>query len=614
MLLQKTSRLNISKSVLLGFFALVALFPFPNTAEALCVVTVDYSGGGTLDSPQCRNIVSCESVDGESFAENSFTTQDCVISCSGCTYNVNDPIPVPICRLGTAYGCDAPPASCTYSGAISWAPGCYANGSWSATSPNGVTVTNTASGYTGSGTFTCQSDGSWAGPTNLSCTATTCTNGATNFPTCNNICTNGYTNYPTCGPTSCTNGATNFPACDNICTNGYTNYPTCGPATCSYSGALSWGAGCYANGSWSATGGGDVTIGNQVSGYSGSVTFTCSTSGAWGGPTASPCVADAPATCTNTSATNYGQPLPCTFCPAGQTWDGSSCVVPPPGAPTASLSVSPNPAAYGSRSTITWGSTNATSCTAGGAWSNQGTLSGSGLTDPLYSDTTFTFQCSGAGGTSALQSVTVVVTPPALIPPPSDSCPGGSCGGTGGDSPAPGQGGGSPAPVVNAPSATLTATPSTIDVGQSTTLTWSSSDANSCAAAGGFSTGNATSNSTGVSVSPSTTSTYQISCSGAGGSATSNATVTVLNPKVNSFRSSVPRADIGDVVTISWDASGVQSCAVSGSGGFSATGLTGSREVVVGNQELTYTLTCQTNTTPLKQSLIVRIKPPFTEF
>ena len=92
---------------------------------------------------------------------------------------------------------------------------------------------------------------------------------------------------------------------------------------------------------------------------------------------------------------------------------GCGCVTIPATAPTASLSASPTSVASGGQSTLTWGSTNATSCTASGPWSNSGTLSGSGLTDPLTSNTTFYFQCTGAGGTSALKSATVSVTAPA---------------------------------------------------------------------------------------------------------------------------------------------------------------------------------------------------------
>jgi hypothetical protein len=85
---------------------------------------------------------------------------------------------------------------------------------------------------------------------------------------------------------------------------------------------------------------------------------------------------------------------------------GFTCQAP---VPTATLTVLPNPIASGARATITWASTNVTSCTAGGAWGNGGSLLGSGLSDSLTQDTTFTFQCTGLGGTTLLQSVTVKV-------------------------------------------------------------------------------------------------------------------------------------------------------------------------------------------------------------
>jgi hypothetical protein len=98
-------------------------------------------------------------------------------------------------------------------------------------------------------------------------------------------------------------------------------------------------------------------------------------------------------------------------CEAGTTWSGSVCVP----AATATLSVT-SPVSSGSRSTITWGSTNATSCTTSSNWSNSGNLSGSGLSDPISVQTTLTYQCTGPGGTSALQSATVylIATPPTV--------------------------------------------------------------------------------------------------------------------------------------------------------------------------------------------------------
>jgi Right handed beta helix region/Periplasmic copper-binding protein (NosD) len=81
--------------------------------------------------------------------------------------------------------------------------------------------------------------------------------------------------------------------------------------------------------------------------------------------------------------------------------------------------------------------------------------------------------------------------------------------------------------TVSPPTASLTATPSTITAGQSSTLSWSSTFATSCTGTG-FSTGNTTSGS--LSVSPTVTTTYSVSCSGTGGTANSNATVTVTPP------------------------------------------------------------------------------------
>ena len=79
-----------------------------------------------------------------------------------------------------------------------------------------------------------------------------------------------------------------------------------------------------------------------------------------------------------------------------------------------------------------------------------------------------------------------------------------------------------------APSVTLTASPTSINQGSSSTLTWSSPDATSCTASGAWSGNRATSGSS--SVSPSQTSTYTISCSNSGGSTQASTTVSVSVP------------------------------------------------------------------------------------
>jgi hypothetical protein len=79
-------------------------------------------------------------------------------------------------------------------------------------------------------------------------------------------------------------------------------------------------------------------------------------------------------------------------------------VTPPPPVPTVSLSASPTSLSAGQAATLTWNSTNASGCTASGAWSGSQTSS-------------YTLTCSGTGGsTSATTSVTV--TAPQIPPAP----------------------------------------------------------------------------------------------------------------------------------------------------------------------------------------------------
>lgn len=89
----------------------------------------------------------------------------------------------------------------------------------------------------------------------------------------------------------------------------------------------------------------------------------------------------------------------------------SSCTTQP--APTASLTANPISVVQGSSSTLTWSSTNATSCTIdnGVGAVTPNTTGTSGVTPSA--NTTYTLTCTGAGGT-ATASATVAVTPPAM--------------------------------------------------------------------------------------------------------------------------------------------------------------------------------------------------------
>lgn len=302
-------------------------------------------------------------------------------------------------------------------------------------------------------------------------------------------------------------------------------------------------------------------------------------------------------------------------------------------APTATLSASPTSVAYNGRSTLTWSSTGATSCTAGGPWSNSGTLSGSGLTNPLTSNTTFTFYCTGPGGTSPTQSVTVSAasTCPngyAYINSSCVACGNGGCTGAGGSASNPL---GSLVCINGAnnpqfcstftPTASLSASPTVIDQGQSSILSWSSTNATSCTGTGFTAGGSSGTRSTGILNNPGT-SNYQVVCTGAGGtSAPAFASVEVLSPNVT-ISASPTRVQAGANSQISWSASGVKSCTVTGPSGTLASGnanashnfsIGSPRSVSISTQSI-FTITCQTNGTPATKSVTVNVVAIFQEF
>jgi hypothetical protein len=115
---------------------------------------------------------------------------------------------------------------------------------------------------------------------------------------------------------------------------------------------------------------------------------------------------------------HWGSALPtfcCTLLVAGCAGSGGegapAAAAPQPGspAPTVSVTASPTSVPTGGSANLTWSSSDATSCTASGAWSGAQPTSGTASTGALTSTSnTFTLSCSGPGG-SAGRSVTVTV-------------------------------------------------------------------------------------------------------------------------------------------------------------------------------------------------------------
>jgi hypothetical protein len=123
---------------------------------------------------------------------------------------------------------------------------------------------------------------------------------------------------------------------------------------------------------------------------------------------------------------------------------------------------------------------------------------------------------------------------------------------------------------VTAP-ATITsfvANPSTVVCGASAKLTWASSNATSCTGTG-FSTGGATNNASGVTITPtSNPSNYQLTCQDAAGDKVyANTSVAIASPQT-SISISPASIPAGGKATVTWDATGVQgaTCSVTANG------------------------------------------------
>lgn len=139
-----------------------------------------------------------------------------------------------------------------------------------------------------------------------------------------------------------------------------------------------------------------------------------------------------------------------------------------------------------------------------------------------------------------------------------------------------------------APTATITVNPASITVGESSTLSWSVSNATSISI-----TGIGTVSSSGSrTVSPSSTTTYTLTATGAGGTTTRSATVTVIIPAPTiTFSVSPESICLNGTATLSWSVSGSVT-SISIDQGIGTVSSSGSRTVSPSSPR-TYTLTAE---------------------
>lgn len=156
------------------------------------------------------------------------------------------------------------------------------------------------------------------------------------------------------------------------------------------------------------------------------------------------------------------------------------------------------------------------------------------------------------------------------------------------------------------PTVSFSASPTTITVGQSTTLTWGSLTATSCTGVG-FSTGNAKTGS--ATVSPTVTTTYGVECYNGYGDGYASLTITVQSAPAASVTLTASPSSItqGSSATLTWSSSNATSC--SGTN-FGTSGATSGTKSVSPSVTTTYSVTCTGAGGSGSSSRTVTVTPP----
>jgi outer membrane protein assembly factor BamB len=293
----------------------------------------------------------------------------------------------------------------------------------------------------------------------------------------------------------------------------------------------------------------------------------CSTSGAWAGAEATAGNQNV----TQATAGSYSYTLTCDG--AGGSTAQSATLTVTEAVPVISIAVSPSSISTDHSATLTWSTSNADSCSAGGAWSGLQAVTGSitvGQATPgTYS---YALSCSNDTQTATNSAALNVVIPQQLT-------------------------------------TTLTAKPVAVAVGQATTLTWSSSGADSCIAMGAWSANLPASGSQSISVTGAGANTYEVQCASATGDG--NAQVTVQGLVATASLAANPTTTgAGQTTTLTWSSTQASSCTASGewAGTLASSGSQVVTPATAGNHS--YTITCSNPGAPAQANVIVTVSIP----
>jgi hypothetical protein len=224
--------------------------------------------------------------------------------------------------------------------------------------------------------------------------------------------------------------------------------------------------------------------------------------------------------------------------------------------PTVNISANPTTINEGNSSVLSWYSTNADTCYASGGWSGNKNTSGSQTVYP-NNNTTYTITCTNEAG-SRNDSVTVYVNQTQQ----------------------------------ELPTLTLSASPQNINRGNSSTLYWNSTNADTCYASGGWS-GSQNVDGSRV-VYPNYTTTYTLRCSNEQGEVSRSVTVYVNEQEYNdvsvSLSASPQNINAGQASTLYWSSSNADTCYASD--GWSGNKNLSGNQVVYPYTTTTYTIRC----------------------
>ena len=220
--------------------------------------------------------------------------------------------------------------------------------------------------------------------------------------------------------------------------------------------------------------------------------------------------------------------------------------------PTLTLAAASIP--FGSSTTLTWSTLDASSCTAAAnpatnftspaAPATSGSLT---VTPAAAGATVYTFTCTGAAGASASNSVTLLATSgtPAVAP-------------------------------------TLALASTSVEVGKPTTITWNSANATSCTASGSWSGTLASSGSQTITPAVVGTETFTLICTNLGGpsaavSVSLNATAALVKPPAPTLTLGKSSISADTTTSITWSSAGATSCTASGNANANQAGWEGTQ-------------------------------------